>query len=69
MRTARRSDYTTLTKPGETVELVRWTLTDDGWKPVVVEGLYLRHDESQLQLVRGGIVEVYLRDQWQLCIA
>lgn len=65
----RISDHTVLTKPGETVHLVRWQPGEDGWQSTMVTGLYLRHDGSQWQLVRGGIVEVYPRDQWQLCIA
>ena len=69
MSAQRVSDYTTLGEPGETVELVRWILGEDGWEPLTVTGRYLRHDLDHWQLVKGDSVLSFPRTLWQLCIA
>jgi hypothetical protein len=57
-------------KHGATVQLVHWERGRDGeWSSDLVTGLFLRMDAFDWQLVVGGHVRTYARDDWALCVA
>jgi hypothetical protein len=54
-------------KPGEPVELVRWTLTKDGWEAETVAGIYHGRDIDSWVITVAGELREYDRSTWDWC--
>lgn len=55
-------------KPGKPMGLVRYVLERDGWKPDLVEGLFIEVGDDWRVLTDDG-VQVLDATDWKLCLS
>lgn len=54
---------------GDPVAVVRWRLTDDGWRSDLEQGRFWSATSKALRIIQDGLITDYPRSEWELCLS